>query len=166
MLYLTIGTIIVFVVTAVFLVAPILGGPIFYPTGTKHLKTMFDFIDFKKNMTLYDLGSGDGRIVRYFAARGVKANGIDINPLLVWYSRIVAKIQRISHATFRVGNIWNTNLSHADVVVLFLLPNLMEQITDKLRNEVAPGTQVLCYAFRLRGIEPVAKKDGVYKYVF
>lgn len=99
--------------------------------------------------TLYDLGSGDGRIViaaaRRFGARGV---GIDIDPALIRDSRANADTARVGELVeFREADLFTTDLRSASVVTLYLLPELNLRLRPKLFSELRPGSRVVSHSF-------------------
>ncbi|MFH0979330.1 MAG: SAM-dependent methyltransferase, partial [Candidatus Roizmanbacteria bacterium] len=93
---------------------------------------------------------GDGRIVRtavkHYEVKGV---GIDINPLLIYWAKILGK----NKAQFKVENIFDTDLKQADYVYIFLMPKLIEKLTLKMNKELKKGTIVISHAFPVKGWE-------------
>ncbi|XP_048580315.1 ATP synthase subunit C lysine N-methyltransferase isoform X2 [Nematostella vectensis] len=70
--------------------------------------------------TLVDLGSGDGRVVIAAAKQGCQAHGVELNPWLVYYSRLQARLQGLHNkATFSRQDLWKVNLKHYDNIVIF-----------------------------------------------
>ena len=64
-----------------------LQGPIFAPSSETAISTMLKLAKIKPGVRIADLGSGDGRVVRAFAKKGVEVHGFEINPLLVLISK-------------------------------------------------------------------------------
>ena len=105
--------------------------------------------------TVYDLGCGDGRIVisaaRQFGARGV---GVDLNFELIQVARAAAVAAGVRHlTTFRLADLFSVDLAEADVVALYLLPEVNARLLPQLR-QLRPGARVVSYEFRLAGYEP------------
>ena len=105
--------------------------------------------------TVYDLGCGDGRIVisaaRQFGARGL---GVDLNFELIQVARAAAVAAGVRHlTTFRLADLFSVDLAEADVVALYLLPEVNERLLPQLR-QLRPGARVVSYEFRLPGCEP------------
>jgi SAM-dependent methyltransferase len=101
------------------------------------------------NDVVYDLGSGDGRIViaaaRDFGARGV---GIEIDPGLVAYSRELAQKAGVAdRVTFRAVDLFDANLSDATVVTLYLSYDLNQRLRPKLLRELRPGARIVSHDF-------------------
>lgn len=100
---------------------------------------------------VYDLGSGDGRIVltavQQFDARGV---GIEIVPELVEKSRSFARVAGVTdRASFRRGDLFEADLSEATVVTMYLLPEVIRALRPKLLQQLDPGDRIVShnYAF-------------------
>lgn len=103
-----------------------------------------------------DLGSGDGRIViaaaRLHGARGL---GVDLNSTLVRTSRENAQRAGVTHLTqFEVRDVFETDLSRATVITLYLLPSLIDRLQPKLLEEMRPGARIVSHAFPMKGWRP------------
>lgn len=103
-----------------------------------------------------DLGSGDGRIViaaaRLHGARGL---GVDLNSTLVRTSRQNAERAGVAHLTqFEVRDVFETDVSRATVVTLYLLPSLVDRLQPKLLEEMRPGARIVSHAFPMKGWRP------------
>jgi hypothetical protein len=97
---------------------------------------------------LFDLGSGDGRIVVEAARRGARAIGVDIDPTRVAEGRRnAAEAGVTSRAEFRQGDLFATDLRSATAVTLYLLPTLNVKLRPKLFDELRPGTPVVSHNF-------------------
>jgi cyclopropane fatty-acyl-phospholipid synthase-like methyltransferase len=104
---------------------------------------------------VYDLGSGDGRIVilaaQKYGARGV---GIEIDPRLVELSRVVAREGQVAdRVTFIEGDLFEADISQATVVTLWLTESVNARLTPKLLRELKPGARVVARQFPL-GVPP------------
>lgn len=98
---------------------------------------------------VFDLGSGDGRIVvlaaQKYGARGV---GIEIEPRLVAIARQVALDGQVERrATFIEGDMFTVDLSAATVVTLWLSPSMNADLEPKLRRELRPGARIVSRQF-------------------
>jgi SAM-dependent methyltransferase len=103
-----------------------------------------------------DLGSGDGRIVltaaKVFGARGF---GVDINEKLVKEANEAAKIQGVAdRASFTIQDLFKTDISKATVLTMYLLPNTVNMLKDKLLAELSPGTRIISHDYPLSGWIP------------
>ena len=110
---------------------------------------------------LIDLGSGDGRIVRtaakVFGARGF---GVEIKENLVREANAAAQREGIGdRAKFYQQDLFETDLSRATVVTLYLLPDTVVLLKDKFLAELKPGTRVVSHDYPLTGWEPVDTRE-------
>lgn len=122
---------------------------VFVPTPYGVVERMLEVARVGRDDVLYDLGSGDGRIViaaaRRFGTRGV---GIDIDSALVRISRRNADTAGVARLTeFRQADLFATDLTAATVVTLYLLTDLNIRLRPKLFAELRPGSRVVSHAF-------------------
>lgn len=140
--------------TAVTTFTPELGMPgkdvIWLPTSDALMRAVLDAAQVKPGELVIDLGSGDGRIP-IAAARdyGARARGIEYNPDLVRLSRENAAKAGVAHKVeFIEGDIFKIDWSAADVLTLYLLPELNLQIREDVLA-MKPGTRVVSNAFAM-----------------
>src|SRR3954465_6056969 len=102
-----------------------------------------------KDDVVYDLGSGDGRIVILAAQKyGARAVGIEIDHGLVEISRQIARDGDVGQkATFVEGDLFTTDISAATVVTLYLSESVNRRLEPKLRGELRPGTRIVSHQF-------------------
>ena len=105
---------------------------------------------------VFDLGSGDGRIVitaaKAFGARGV---GVDIDAKLVVQSRENARRAGVAdRVQFHEQDVRRTDLRQATVVTVYLLPFLIDQLQPKFLDELRPGARIVTHAFGMKGWRP------------
>jgi SAM-dependent methyltransferase len=98
---------------------------------------------------VYDLGSGDGRIIllaaQKYRARGV---GIELQPRLVELSRQIAREGEVEdRVTFLEGDLFTADISPATVVTLWLSETINKRLEPKLRRELRPGTRIVSRQF-------------------
>ena len=127
------------------------------------IETMLKLAAVTAKDVVYDLGSGDGRIViaaaKIYGARGV---GVEIDPRLVVVSRQAAIDQGVAdRVTFIQGDLFATDISPATVVTLFLWPSVNRQLETKLRFELSPGTRIVSNSFGLGSWRPDRTVRGV-----
>ena len=126
------------------------GADIHYvPTPDTVVRAMLDVAQVTSADVVYDLGSGDGRIV-IEAARtyGARAVGIELDPKLK--KKATKNAQKAGVAdkvTFVRADFFKTDLSEATVVMLFLSPNINARLQPKLRRELKPGTRIVSHRF-------------------
>ncbi|KAM9789921.1 ATP synthase subunit C lysine N-methyltransferase [Neosynchiropus ocellatus] len=98
--------------------------------------------------TLVDIGSGDGRIVIAAARRGFQASGFELNPWLVWYSRYRSWREGVHQSTaFHISDLWKVSFSQYSNVVIFGVPQMMEQLEVKLTDELPSSAKVVACRF-------------------
>ncbi len=126
------------------------------------VETMFRFADIQSGERVYDLGCGDGRIVRMAARRGAYAIGIEaslLTFLLAWLWCLPIRNTRI-----RFGDLWKGDYRDADVVFCYLLVSSMERFEREIWPTLKPGCRVVSNSFRMKGLEPEQAEGGVYLY--
>jgi len=103
---------------------------------------------------LVDLGSGDGRIVIEAARRGASALGVDIDPSLVARAREnAARAGVADRARFEVRDLFETDLSQATVITLYLLPEFNLKLMPRLLA-LRPGTRIVSHDWDMGEWEP------------
>lgn len=122
---------------------------IWVPTPQSLVERMLDMAQVTPDDYVIDLGSGDGRTVIAAAKRGARALGIEYNPEMVALARRNAEEAGVSGNTrFVQGDIFRTDFSAADVLTLYLLPNLNARLRPTILK-MKPGTRVVSHAFRM-----------------
>jgi cyclopropane fatty-acyl-phospholipid synthase-like methyltransferase len=102
---------------------------------------------------LIDLGSGDGCLV-IAATKELGSNvhgvGVELNPWLVWYSRYQAARAGVSkQCSFQVKDLWATDLSQFDTIVVCGVPDMMETLGSRLREQMKPDAILIAGRFKL-----------------
>jgi hypothetical protein len=128
----------------------------FVPTPREVVTAMLQVAKVGRKDVLYDLGSGDGRIVITAARKyGARGTGIDIDPTRIKESRRGARKAGVtSKVQFRQGDLFETDLRDASVVTLYLLPTLNVRLRPKLYRELQPGSRVVSHAFDMGQWKP------------
>ena len=124
---------------------------LFIPTPQPVVDAMLDLAAVTASDVVYDLGSGDGRIVITAATKyGARGVGVEIDPALVKQATANAVAVGISdRVRFVTGNIFSTDVSEATVVTLYLLQSLNERLRPKLVRELRPGSRVVSHVFNM-----------------
>jgi SAM-dependent methyltransferase len=127
----------------------------FVPSPQFVVDKMIELAGVKKGDVVYDLGSGDGRIVIAATKRGAKAVGFEIDPDLVGESR--ANIQKAGvqeSAEIRNQDILTVDLSPASVVTMYLLPDVNLRLKPNLLSQLKPGSRVVSHSFDMGDWKP------------
>lgn len=129
----------------------------YVPTPEPVVAKMLELAKVGPNDVVYDLGSGDGRIVitaaKQYGARGV---GVDIDTERVLEARENAKKAGVENRVeFREGNLFEMDLRPASVVTLYLLQSLNLKLMPKLLAELKPGTRVVSHSFDMGDWAPL-----------
>lgn len=135
----------------------IFGAP-FVPLEPEVVNRIMELANVKPGDILYDLGSGDGRLVIAAATQGAKATGIEIDLFRVLYSRFCILLFGLNkNAKILHQDIFKTDLSNATVVTIYLLQETNDLLFEKLRKELKPGTRIVSAAFNF----PKWKADSI-----
>jgi precorrin-6B methylase 2 len=122
---------------------------VWVPTPQALVDKMLEIAKVTPNDYLIDLGSGDGRTVITAAKRGTRALGIEYNPDMVELSRRNAAAAGVSDkATFMKADLYETDLSKASVITMFLLPTINMKLRPTLLN-LKPGTRIVSNTFTM-----------------
>lgn len=153
-----------FVLTVLFAFVLLFGAP-YLPTQRRQTQAALDLINLKPGQTLYELGCGDGRVLKQAAARGIHGVGYELNPLVALIARIHTWKYR---KTVKIvcGNFWRADVGGADAVFVFLLDRFMPKLDKKLTQELKKGTPLVSFAFKIPSKEIARQKDGVYLYQY
>jgi SAM-dependent methyltransferase len=130
-------------------VMSMINGAPYVPTPFKRAEQMVKLAKLKKGDRVYDLGCGDGRFV-YIAANqyGAKATGFELSPI-VYLLAVVRKLLWKSKAKIKFANFKTQNISDADVIFCYLLPDTLRNIQKNLDLKIKPGTKIVSYAFKI-----------------
>lgn len=138
----------------------------FAPTPPDVVIKMLELAQVKKGETVYDLGSGDGRIVLMAAKKfGAKGVGIELDSKLVRISRKSAKKMGVEElVSFHKQDMFTVDLRPADVVTLYILPEMNVKLVPQLKK-LKPGARIVSHWSGIKGYKPdkvlkILSKDG------
>ena len=128
----------------------------FIPTPIEVIDRMLDLAEVTKGDVVYDLGSGDGRIVIRAAKKfGVRAVGIEMDSWLLDKARKAAKAEGVSHLVeFRSEDALKADISRATVVTLYMLPWFNEAMKPNFKTMLKPGARIVAHDFGIEGWAP------------
>lgn len=149
------------------LAIPFKGAP-YVPSNRKVVKSMIELANLEKHHRTMDFGSGDGRIPMAAVEAGAShAIGVDLNPGLIWQSKIVARRKGLHEKTdFRIGNMWRADLSNIDVLFMYQLYGRMEAIGEKCLSEMKPGARVISHGFSIPNLSLVHEEESPKIFVY
>jgi SAM-dependent methyltransferase len=128
----------------------------FVPTPPEVIDRMFEMARVGSRDVIYDLGSGDGRIVIRAAKRyGIRAVGIEIDSDLVQKARNQAFREKVEHLVeFRAQDALTVDVSPATVVTLYMLPDFNAKLRPIFDKQLKPGSRVVSHDFPIEGWVP------------
>jgi 16S rRNA G966 N2-methylase RsmD len=135
---------------------------IFVPTPQEVVDAMLQMANVSAKDFVYDLGSGDGRIPITAAQKyGARAVGIDIDPQRIKEANEnLAKANVGDKVKFLNQDLFQTDLSQATVITLYLLPSLNVKLMPKLK-QLKPGTRIVSHSFDMGSEWPPEKTQDV-----
>jgi hypothetical protein len=127
---------------------------VWVPSPEELVEKMLDMGKVTPNDYVIDLGSGDGRTVIAAAKRGARAHGIEYNPDMVELSKRAAAKEGVSDkATFAKADLFESDLSQATVITMFLLPSINLKLRPKILD-LKPGTRIVSNSFDMEQWKP------------
>lgn len=160
---------IVLTATLVFLFGfVVLVGAPYVPTLKIQSTTALDLLNLERGDSLLELGSGDGRVIKAAAKQGIYVTGIEVNPLLVVWSKLITWRYR-EFVTIKWGNIWSTRTwpANTDGIYVFLLDRFMHKLDKKIAQKYAgQSVKLVSYAFEIPDKKPKKEKEGLYLYQY
>jgi tRNA G37 N-methylase Trm5 len=145
----------------------------FVPTHEMVVAEMLKVAHVGQGDVLYDLGSGDGRIVITAAKQyGARGTGIEINPTLVEKARENARAAGVTdRVRFIEGDIFEADIKDATVVTMYLLQDVNLRLRPKLLHDLKPGTRVVSHNYHMGDWKPektikLKRPDGVEHTVY
>ena len=133
----------------------------FVPTPMEIVDRMLEVARTGENDVVYDLGSGDGRIVLRAAERfGARAVGVELDHLLAVESADKAKEMKLDHRVKIIeADLFQTDISPASVVTVYLLLSTNDRLRPVLEAQLKPGTRVVAHDIRIPGWEPAREEE-------
>ena len=146
-----------------FVVGVIFGAP-YLPTLQTQRRIALEMLDLKPGQTLYDLGCGDGRMLKSAAKAGLNAVGYELSPILYIIARLVNWRYR-KQVKVILGNYWQADWHPADGIFVFLMDRYMGRFEKKVKALGKP-IKVASYTFRVPGKKPAEEREAVFLYLY
>ncbi len=145
----------------------LLWGAGYGPTSRRQLRAAAALLQLKEGDTVYDLGSGFGRALIFFAKEyHVRAVGAEIDPLRRAISIWSSRRQGLSASvTVLRRNLLDVDLSESRKVFVFLSPLIMRKLQEKAGREMPPGALVVSVEHQFPDWKPVETRENVHLYV-
>ncbi len=128
-------------------------------TSRKTAKAAFKLANLKRGETVYELGSGEAIALMVAAEEfGAKGVGVEIEPFRFALSSLSIRRRRLGNKVKLVrGNMFDVDLSSADVVYVYLVTKALTRLVPKFKKELRSGTRVVSYKYKFD--LPVKKED-------
>ena len=128
----------------------------YIPTPDDAVDAMLELAQVTATDVLYDLGCGDGRLLIRAATRwGTRGVGIDIDPACIQRTRQNAQAAGVAHLiSLQQSNLYDSDVSAATVVALYLLPHLNVRLCPRLLQQLRPGARIVSHQFDMGDWEP------------
>lgn len=153
------------VVLASFGLVVLFGAP-YLPTMRAQQKQALKLLDLKPGQKFYDLGCGDGRVLRTAASQGLICVGYELNPILSLISRVVNFKYRRQVKIIN-GSYWHADLSDADGVFIFLITSFMPRFDRLIKaGKSNKPLKVVSHAFIIPGKKPIKKLGPLFLYIY
>jgi len=122
------------------------------PTRNKVVLDILKKIKFRRGRLFVELGSGDARMIRIAVKKyHLKGLAVDINGLINLWAKLLSKFDNTNKdIIFKTENIFDTNLTKADYLYLFLMPDLLKKLVPKFDQELKKGTIIISHGFPIK----------------
>ncbi len=155
-------------IVIIWLIYPLYTGAVFLPTPMKNVTRMLAMAQLSPDDILYDMGSGDGRIIITAAERyGSRAVGIELDPIRAAYARWRISRKKLSDKV-RVErkNFYTADIGEATVVTVYQGAEINRKLEEKFLKELKPGSRVVTYTFRFKKLKPVTMDHNLQVYLY
>jgi len=132
----------------------------FIPTPFEEIDTFFELAPVSSGDVVYDLGSGDGRLLFAALEKGAgRVVGIELNAARVREAEEMARGKGLeARATFVNADIMDVNLADATLVVCYLYSTASTALKPKFEQELKPAARVVMESFPVHGWKPIGIK--------
>lgn len=149
---------------------PVFFGAPWHPAPAKAIKYSLDLCGAKPGEILYDLGSGDGRVLITAAGRyRLRCVGIEIDPLKAWVSRFrVRRAGLEGHVDILRRSVFDFDYADADILFIYMSHQALDRIFPGILRQLKPTARIICYRFCPRHLAPtkVSEDKTIFLYQF
>lgn len=137
----------------------------FVPTPTENIDDFFKLAQISSSDLVYDLGSGDGRLLFTALEKGAgRAIGVELDSELIQMAREQAGSKSIEdRVAFLEADVMDVNLTEATLVLCYLIPAASAALKPKFEAELKPGTRVVMESFAVPGWKPSRTLSNGYR---
>ena len=153
MIVMLVVTIFAFILVFFWFTSIVGSGAPFVPVPMKAMPGIVDALQLKKDSVVYDMGCGDGRILLAALEKEPAIRTVGVERAVLPYVLARWKLRK-TRAEVIHGDFFDTDLTPATHVVLYLFPELMQKVEKKLMEELKPGTLVLAVDFTFKDRTP------------
>ncbi len=121
-----------------------------WKTSDEKIRRAFKLAKLKEGETVYDLGSGDGGSLIIAAKEfNAKAVGVEIDPLRYYISKLLTKMNGLSNVKIIKKNFFDVDISNADVVFVYLVPNALKRLKPKFQKELKKSARIVSIKYEI-----------------
>ena len=138
------------------------------PTHPMLVDTFFDLAPVTSSDVVYDLGSGDGRLLFSALEKGAsRCVGIDIDPDCIAKAKEEARKKGVENkVTFIENDVLDEDLSEATVIFVYLIQSGIAFLRLKFETELKPGTRIVIETYDVQGWKPVKIKEVGHRHFY
>ncbi len=137
----------------------------YVPSPPEQIETIFRLIKIIPGQKSIDLGSGDGRLVIAMAKRGLEAHGFEIREKYVRRAKLNIIKQGLQGKAFiHQGDFWEENLGLYDIVSIYGMAAIMDELEKKFTRELRPSTLVISNGFKIPHWNTWKEEEHLYIY--
>jgi tRNA G37 N-methylase Trm5 len=127
----------------------------YVPTPDFVVERMLDMANVGPGDYVIDPGCGDGRIVIAAAKRGAFGHGVDLDPQRIEEARENAEKAGVADkVVFKVENIFDTDFSRANVIAMYLFPDINLKLRPAFLDKLEPGSRIVSHDFGMDEWKP------------
>lgn len=123
------------------------------------MKRVVEIAGVREGDILYDLGSGDGRMLIEFAKKGLRCTGFELSSFYITITNLKAKILGSENCRAEKKDMFEADISDADIVYFYLTQEFTKMFKERLYKTLRKGTKVVTYVFPIEDLTPKKTTD-------